>query len=80
MSNLTIWDGEDHRGNQWIITRYSEAMPQLVHWRKWGTRGKLLDQVSRWNGDHWCGGRWWPSKAVVPDAIRLEVEASLRGE
>ena len=70
----TIWDGQDHRGNNWIITRYSDAMPDIIRWVKYGTRGKLLDQTSRWRGDHWCGGRWRPSHPIVPEAIRREVE------
>ena len=75
--NLAVWDGEDHRGNHWVVRRYSEAMPHLIHWQKWGTRGKLLDQVAQWNGDHWGGGRWRPGKPVVPEGIRREVEAAL---
>lgn len=76
--NLALWDGRDHRGNRWIVARYSAAMPHLVRWQKWGARGKLLDQVAHWSGDRWGGGRWRPGKPLVPDPIRLEVERALQ--
>ena len=78
MTMSTIWDGQDHRGNHWIISRYSDAMPDIIRWVKYGTRGKLLDQTSRWRGDHWCGGRWRPSHPIVPEGIRREVESVLQ--
>ena len=77
-----IWRGTDHKGNNWLIERYSDNLPNLVRWVKFsGLRGhKLLDQVSAWNGNSWNAARWVPNQPVVPSYIRQVVEGHLHRE
>ena len=41
------WDGQNQCGNHGIVQRYSDAMPQLIHWQQWDAKGEFLDQVAR---------------------------------
>ena len=73
-----IWIGEDHRGNRWEVTRYSDALPNLIQFLKYSANRKLLDQVADWDGSGWSGRRWLPLRPVVPDEVRLRVEQHLQ--
>lgn len=74
-----VWTGYDRRGNHWEVKRYSAALPNLIHFRKYNDNRKLLDQVAAWDGFVWSGTRWVPRRPVVPDEVRLPVEQLLLG-
>jgi hypothetical protein len=77
MNARELWVGQDHRGNNWMVQRYSEKLPNLVRWVKYSGSGrghKLLDQVSDWTGSGWNAARWIPAKPMVPDYIQRQVE------
>ena len=77
-----IWRGIDHKGNNWLIERYSDDLPNLVRWVKLNRLRdhKLLDQVSDWTGYSWNAARWVPSQPAVPRYIRQAVESHLQRE
>ena len=53
--------------------------PMVVHFVKYGTTRKLLDQNARWAGCGWDPQRWVPRVPIVPQTILDLVEQHMRG-
>lgn len=76
-----LWRGKDAMQNEWVVSRYTAVLPNLIQWRKTSKQGaKLLDQISSWDGRKWSSVHWRPFAPIVPDSIRTAVEQTLNGQ